>query len=104
MYFVEDNASDTIENSVSIRSHCPVFIFQSRIVNCFCLLSLTLPGVLELHLQARCMKVFCLGSYCSLLWDQKSVFLKAGKGMRRGWCWESLVPSVCYSELISRAA
>jgi len=29
MYFVEDNASDTIENSVSIRTYCPALIFPN---------------------------------------------------------------------------
>lgn len=53
MYFVEDNASDTIENSVSIGSRCPVLIFPSFIINSFCLLSVTLPGVLELDLQRQ---------------------------------------------------
>lgn len=53
MYFVEDNASDTIENSVSIGSHCPVLIFPSCIINSFCLLSVILPGVLELDLQRQ---------------------------------------------------
>lgn len=55
MYFVEDNASDTIENSVSIRSckYCIALIFPNCDHECLLSTATEIAAVLELEVSGQ---------------------------------------------------